>query len=163
MARNYPKERHSPQPGKHVPCAYCGKLKYHPASKIRNQKNLYCSRDCAQAALRKPKSDEPPLPRPAVDPELWNTPLEGLERRENPTNGYVNVRIKALRWEQEHRMVLAQKLGRPLRSGETGHHINGVRNDNRPENLELWTSAPRWGQRASEVTCPHCGKLYAAA
>lgn len=76
-------------------------------------------------------------------------------------NGYIAIRkdenspIAA-----EHRVVMEKKLGRKLQKGETVHHINGVKTDNRPENLELWTGAVRYGQRAHDLICPHCNKPY---
>lgn len=63
---------------------------------------------------------------------------------------YTYVSVGDERNRAEHRVVVEQALGRQLRPQETVHHINGLRCDNRLENLERWDSSHPAGQRVQD-------------
>jgi hypothetical protein len=64
----------------------------------------------------------------------WSHPRAG-------PNGYVF----------EHILVIESVLGRQLWPDENVHHRNGVRDDNRPENLELWIRPQPPGIRVEDA------------
>lgn len=71
------------------------------------------------------------------------------------SDGYVsrtrlNPETRKLEWQSQHRHVMEQHLGRSLFGDENVHHINGVRDDNRIGNLELWSTSQPKGQRVQD-------------
>lgn len=81
-------------------------------------------------------------------------------------NGYISVAVppdhplygmaspRRKRRVLEHRFVMAMALDRPLASHETVHHINGDRQDNRLENLQLRSTRHGAGV---VLRCASCG------
>lgn len=69
---------------------------------------------------------------------------------EEKGKGYRHIRRRGRRIPVHH-MVMGISVGRALLPAERVHHLNGIRDDNRIENLELWaTRTQPSGQRASD-------------
>jgi hypothetical protein len=65
--------------------------------------------------------------------------------------GYKEITVAPNVRRLEHRVVMERLLDRELKPTEHVHHRNGDRLDNRPENLELWTTGQPNGQRVRDL------------
>ena len=80
-----------------------------------------------------------------------------INRRKIGSNNYINLykpkhpNANKRGYVKEHIFIMSEFLNRPLMSGETVHHKNGIRTDNCIKNLELWTKNHGNGQRIEDL------------
>ena len=125
-------------------CLTCGKEFRRPLSAMINGKGKYCSIKCKGMG--------------------WITSLEHNPRWKGGKSihwsGYILVKVPNHPqatyngYVREHRLVMEKHLGRYLLPTEDIHHLNGIKTDNRIENLELTTD------RSEHLRIEHKNGLY---
>ncbi len=140
-----------------IKCLCCKRVIPVPKKKpgARFLKRKACGKKCANTLARTLKRVikcahcKKPFTRDTVRRKFCGLLCSNLAQRK-PDRKLVG-RYRKVKGMLEHRAVMEKKLGRALQRGETVHHINGEKMDNRPKNLELWFTAQPGGQRVRDL------------
>lgn len=117
-------------------CFRCGKNFERYPGKQKN-KRTFCSRECYNAQL----SAENPNRR--VNQKGGLTVKERMKISEAQRwikQGHNGKTYEKTLGRHTHRVVMEEKIGRPLKRGEVVHHIDGNPRNNGPDNLMLFNS-----------------------
>lgn len=107
-------------------CPMCKEERWMRLSQFKKGEHLSCKR-CSKAGVRNPNY----VNGRSVSKQGYVHVI--LDRHSPFYSMSISTRGRVL----EHRLVIAESLGRPLLRSEVVHHKNSIRHDNRLENLEL--------------------------
>ena len=113
-----------------IKCDQCGKHRKISPWSFNRCKHHFCNRICWRIFNK----NNPPISRP-----------DGHKTKDH--RGYVFVKMSQHPHKNangkvaEHRLVMEKMIGRFLLPNEFVHHQNGIKNDNRPENLKYFKTA----------------------
>ena len=129
-----------------VTCKVCGKERLVQRSYMLKSWFTGLCRDCS----RKSRGGEK---NPMWKDGRYKTPQGYIDIRLYPDDPFYPMTSSHWHYCREHRYVMAKSLGRCLTHQEAVHHKNGIRDDNRLENLELISPVDH---RLQTMYCHNC-------
>lgn len=119
--------------GPEVKCEVCGK-KFHKSPSETKWKKNFCGNECRLKWLSEHCRTEINVPGHSKGHKAPH--LTELNRIRNPLLALEPDAVARGSYKtKEHRRVMEEIIGRKLKPNEDVHHINGIHDDNRPENL----------------------------
>lgn len=134
-------------------CRSCGEVRSLAVWRVRKDAGA-CSGLCLTCYNR--------LVRPLTAPHASHMSPRYKGGRIYNSHGYIELRLPThpmadpKGYVLEHHLVMSKHLGRSLTREESVHHRNGKRDDNRPENLELWVGIGKQPSGVRPGDLPHC-------